>query len=196
MYNKTIAINSTDVIVNSVIVLFIMDLDEWIFAALKAWNEKWTAHASDSESSSDSEAEKAGAIEEMKGEIALQKSQIADQQEELMLQRDQVTKQNNEIAMLRETLQKLLGSHITASTSPESIPQYDAAKKCLAAAKLDDYCSDAVAGEKEAINQMEDENSSQKGPQSQPEEIALSHYLEHKEEEPESEMDSDSAYSF
>ena len=187
---------------NSVIVLFIMDLDEWIFAALKAWNEKWTAHASDSESSSDSEAEKLGAIEEMKGEIALQKSQIADQQEELMLQRDQVAKQNNEIAMLRETVQNLLGSHPTASTF-KSIPQSTVSESLSkTAAKLEGVSSDAVTvtGDRESMNTTEDENSRQKrqflASPSQREEIITPSDAEQKEEEPQSEADSDSAYSF
>ena len=80
-----------------------MDLDEWIFASLKAWNKKWAEHACDLE-----------AVEEMKEEIALQKAQIADQQEELMLQKNRMAKQNDEIVILRETLQKLLESHAAA----------------------------------------------------------------------------------
>lgn len=97
VYNKAIVARDTDIIVNSVIVLFVIDLDEWIFASLKTWNEKWTSHASDSESSSDVKREKEGAIEEMKEEIALQKTQIASQQEEIMLQKDQMAMQNDEI---------------------------------------------------------------------------------------------------
>ncbi len=137
VYNKVIATGNTDIIVNSVIVLFVMDLDEWIFASLKACNRKWTAHSSDSDSSSDSESssdpqsesEKGGAIEEMKEEFSLQKAQIASQQEELMRQKDQLARQNGEIAMLRETVQNLVELHAAAATSPESSPQPQFATK-------------------------------------------------------------------
>ena len=61
---------------NSVIVLFVMEMDEWIFSALEASNKKWTEHAADSESSSDSAAEKGAEIDEMQEEIAVQKEQI------------------------------------------------------------------------------------------------------------------------
>ena len=99
-----------------------MEVDEWIFAGLEAWNENWTAHASDSESSSGKEA-KGDEVADMKDEIAFQKAQIADQQEELKLQKDQLAKQNDEIAMLREAVQIMKESFGAASTSPESIPQ-------------------------------------------------------------------------
>ncbi len=121
VYNKAIATSYTEIIANSVIVLFVMDLDEYIFASLKACNRKWTAHASDSESDSDSEAEKEGSIEEMREELRLQKTQIAIQQEELMLQKDQMAKQNGEIAMLRKAVQRMEESF--AGVAPESIPQ-------------------------------------------------------------------------
>ena len=117
VYNKAIATSDTDIIVNSVEILFIMDLDEWLFAGLEAWNENWTKHASDSEgtssegASSDVVAEKSGETVEMKEEIALQKEQVA--------------RQSEEIAMLRETVQKLQNS-MAAFTSSESIPQCSA----------------------------------------------------------------------
>ena len=54
VYNQAIATSNTDVIANSVIVVFVMDLDEWIFARevdhmqmhLNLWfriSEKWGA---------------------------------------------------------------------------------------------------------------------------------------------------------
>ncbi len=129
VYNKAIATSDTDIIVNSVIVLFVMDLDEWIFASLKACNKNWTAHASDSESSSNAEAEREEAFKKMKDEIAIQKAQIASQQEELMLQKDQVARQNDKIAMLSESMEKMQESFAAvfdaaaAAVAPESIPQ-------------------------------------------------------------------------
>ena len=121
MYNSAIATSNTDIIVNSVVVLFVMEIDEYIFSALDAINEKLTKHASDSESSSEEEAEKEAAIEEMKEEVALQKTQISSQQEELMLQKDQMARQNNEIAMLRQAVQKMEDS--LAAVALEPIPQ-------------------------------------------------------------------------
>ena len=167
-----IATGNTEIIANSVIVLFVMDLDEYIFASLKAWNKKWTAHACDSESSS---AEKEGAIEEMKEEIAVQKVQIASQQEELdtlrsqqekaALKMDEMIRQTNEIAMLRETVQKLLESQApTAGISSESTPQCNAEKSLTTyVAKSEDTCSDVVARERERMNTVEDETSRHEG---------------------------------
>eukprot|EP00984_Skeletonema_dohrnii_P010978 scaffold4339_cov100-Skeletonema_dohrnii-CCMP3373.AAC.3 len=104
IYNKAIATSNTEIIVNSVVVLFVMDLDEWIFAALEACKEKWTAHAADSKDSS-SDTEKGGVIDEMKDKIALQDSQIADQQKELMRQKiqiEQMARQFGELTELQE----------------------------------------------------------------------------------------------
>jgi hypothetical protein len=61
VYNKAIVTSNNYNIVNSVVVLFLMKVDKWIFAGLEAWNEKWTAHASDSKSTFDKE-EKGGEI--------------------------------------------------------------------------------------------------------------------------------------
>ena len=165
VYNKAIATSNTDIIVNSVEILFIMDLDEWLFAGLEAWNENWTKHASDSEgASSNVVAEERGETEEMKEEIALQKVQIADQQKELVLQKDQMTRQNDQIAMLRETVQKLQAS-IAAFSLSESIPQCSV-NEGLAPYSVEseeNTCLDAVAGEVETMHLLNDNNLSQRG---------------------------------
>ena len=151
VYNKAIATSNTDIIVNSVEILFIMDLDEWLFAGLEAWNENWTKHASDSEDTSlDVEAEKGGKMAELKNEVALQK--------------DQVARQNDEIAILRETVQKMQAS-IAAFSSSESVPP------CSANVSLNAYsveseentCLDAVAGDVETMHLLKDDNSNQRG---------------------------------
>ena len=120
-----IVTSNTEIIVNSVIVLFVMDLDEWIFAALKACNEKWTEHASESEdSSSDTKVEKGGAIDEMKDKIALQDAQIADQQKELMRQKiqiEQMTSRSGELTELQEGVQNMQESQAGSSASFETI---------------------------------------------------------------------------
>ncbi len=138
-------------------------MDEWIFASLKACNKSWTAHASDSESTSDSAVEKEGAIEEMKEEMALQKTQIASQQEELMHQKDQMARQNNEIALLRESMQNMQDSFAavsaaaaTVAVSPESIPQSSSKSLTSNVAGLEGTSSDTDAGEDESVNEVED----------------------------------------
>ncbi len=162
MYNSAIATSDTNIIVNSVVVLFIMEIDEYIFAALEAINEKWTKHASDSESSSDTE-EKEGAIEELKEEVAVQKAQIASQQEELMRQKDQMARQNSEITMLREAVQKMQDSLVGVATSSESIGQCAAAageSLTVLSAESEDNCSGGVLRGAEATNEIEDEFAS------------------------------------
>ena len=99
-----------------------MDLDEWIFAALKACNEKWTEHAADAEDSS-SEAEKGGAIDKMKDKIALQDAQIADQQKELMRQKEQIeqmARRSGELTELQEAVQNMQDSLAGSSASFET----------------------------------------------------------------------------
>ena len=163
IYNKAIATSNTDIIVNSVIVLFVMDLDEWIFNLLEACNKNWTAHASGVE------AEKEGAVKEMKEEMALQKTQIADQQEELEMLRSQQEKSalemEEKIAMLRETVEKLLESQEAAAATSSGIITQCAPENSLIThtAKLEYVSSDVVAGEGDNMDAMEDVTSPQEG---------------------------------
>jgi hypothetical protein len=91
VYNKAIATTDTEMIANSVIVLFVMEMDEWIFSDLEAINEKWTSR---NDSSSDIETGNGSTVNELNEEIALHKAQIAAQQEE--------------IGMLRESMENIL----------------------------------------------------------------------------------------
>ncbi len=88
VYNKAIATRNTELIVNSVVVLFVMEMDEYIFAALKAVNEKWAAHAEDN------------TIDKMKKEID---KQIESQQEELRKLRVAVHKMTSRYASVIQT---------------------------------------------------------------------------------------------
>eukprot|EP00984_Skeletonema_dohrnii_P023742 scaffold12825_cov68-Skeletonema_dohrnii-CCMP3373.AAC.3 len=167
VYNKAIATSNTEIIVNSVIILFVMELDEWIFSALEASNKKWTEHAADSESCSDTEAEKGDEIEEMKDEIASQKAQIASQQEELeilrsqqeelMLLQDQVTRQNDEVNMLREAMkniqESLAAAAPTASASAPQSPVNESATKNIA--ESEDTSSGTNTGNGGTMNEVE-----------------------------------------
>jgi len=91
VYNKAIATTDTEMIANSVIVLFVMEMDEWIFSDLEAINEKWTSR---NDSSSDIETGNGSTVNELNEEIALHKAQIAAQREEL--------------GMLRESMENIL----------------------------------------------------------------------------------------
>eukprot|EP00985_Skeletonema_marinoi_P001046 scaffold430_cov73-Skeletonema_marinoi.AAC.10 len=179
VYNKAIATSNTDIIVNSVIILFVMELDEWIFSALEASNKKWTEHADDSESCSDPEAEKGDEIEEMKDEIASQKAQIESQQEEitsqqgeleilrsqqeeLMLLQDQVARHDDEVEMLREAMkniQESLAAAAPTASAPQS-PVNEGATKNIA--ESEDTSSDTNTGNGGTMNEAEGKNAHQK----------------------------------
>jgi len=132
--------------VNSVIVLFVMEMDEWIFSALEASNKKWTEHAAESEdANSDKDTEKESTIEEMKGEIAIQKAQIADQEEELTLQKEKMAKQSGEIKMLQEAVQKMQEALAASVALSETIPLCAAEESITAhATDLEDIASDTA----------------------------------------------------
>ena len=57
VYNDAIATSNTNIILNSVVVLFVMDMDEKIFAAIEAINEKWTKDEDEEAEKKDEEAE-------------------------------------------------------------------------------------------------------------------------------------------
>eukprot|EP00985_Skeletonema_marinoi_P013753 scaffold6860_cov66-Skeletonema_marinoi.AAC.2 len=164
VYNSAIATSNTDIIVNSVIVLFIMEMDEWIFSTLEAINEKWTEHAAESgdksESSDDTTAEKGSTLDEMKNEVELQKAQIAEQQVELDLQKEKVARQSDEIALLRETVQKIQDSiAVAAVTSSDSTP-HCAANECVNTHEAESEDTDDTDAEEEeggTINEMKDQ---------------------------------------
>eukprot|EP00985_Skeletonema_marinoi_P013750 scaffold6859_cov100-Skeletonema_marinoi.AAC.6 len=156
VYNSAIATSNTDIIVNSVIVLFVMEMDEWIFSTLEAINEKWTKHAAESgdKSADDTDAEKRSTLDEMKGEIELQKAQIAGQQEELDLQKEKMARQSDEITLLREVVQKIQDSLAVAATFSDSIPQC-AANACVNAHETESEDTDNTdAEEGGTINEM------------------------------------------
>jgi len=124
IYNKALATSNTGIIVNSVVILFIMDIDEKIFATLAAINEKWTAHAAESDDLATAEsmsknnaddrdnmnnelAAQREQIAAQRDEIAIQKEQMATQREEMAIQREQMETQRNEMAMLRAAVKKI-----------------------------------------------------------------------------------------
>jgi uncharacterized coiled-coil protein SlyX len=109
VYNTAIATSNTELIMNSVFVLFIMELDEWIFSDLEAINEKWTKHAAGGSTRLDTEAAAKGSmIDEMKEEIALQKVQITTQQE-------QIASLQEDLRALREIVEKFQESQAPAA---------------------------------------------------------------------------------
>ena len=74
-------------IANSVIVLFVMEMDEWIFSDLEAINEKWTSR---DDAWSYTEAGNGITEIEMKEEIELHKAQIESQQEQIEAQHEEL----------------------------------------------------------------------------------------------------------
>eukprot|EP00985_Skeletonema_marinoi_P001301 scaffold517_cov140-Skeletonema_marinoi.AAC.14 len=106
-YNAAIATSNTDIIVNSVIVLFVMDVDEWIFSTLEAINNNWTSHSSASE-------------DEMKDKIASQQEElrnlreIVDRMLESQAQMDQIASQQKELRKLCEIVEKIQELHASA----------------------------------------------------------------------------------
>ena len=95
VYNSAIATSNTAIIANSVIVLFIMEIDEYIFSAVDAINDKWTEHAADTK------------VSDMEKEIARQRAQIESQQGEIDSQR-------KDLRMLREAVEKIQESQASA----------------------------------------------------------------------------------
>jgi len=116
IYNRAIATSNTELIVNSVIILFVMELDEWIFSDLEAINEKWTKHSSNGSESDrgtrldTDEAGEGSIIDEMKEEIALQKVQITSQQ-------GQIASLQEDLRMLHEMVERLQAAASPASDS-------------------------------------------------------------------------------
>ncbi len=127
VYNSVIATSDSAMIVNSLIVMFVMEVDEQIFTALNAIRTK---HASDSDEVLKMKKElkqERGRIDSQQNEIDSQQREIDNQktqvesqrrelgilrsqQKELMLQRDQVARQNSEIAILRGIVQQMKDS--------------------------------------------------------------------------------------
>jgi len=65
-----------------------MEIDEYIFSAVDAINDKWTEHAADTK------------VSDMEKEIARQRAQIESQQEE-------IDNQRKDLGMLREAVEKI-----------------------------------------------------------------------------------------
>jgi len=130
LYNSGISKSNTELIVNSVIIHFVMEMDERVFSALAASNEEWTAHASDTEALLDMKEDIAlveGQIASQEDEITSQREELEilrSQQEELMLEKEEVARQRDKITMLEEAVQKMQEAQAAvAAASSESIPQ-------------------------------------------------------------------------
>ena len=102
VYNNVIASSNTEMILNSVVVLFVMDIDEYIFTALSAINRKWTGEA-------DAEEE----LSKMKEDIERQRAMIASQQK-------QIDNQREHLRMLREDVEKMRDSRAAEKSDIES----------------------------------------------------------------------------
>ena len=107
VYNKAIATSNTDIIVNAVVVLFVMDLDEWIFSTLEAINEDWTSHIASSD-------------DEMKEQVASQQDElrnlreIVEKMQESQTQMEQIASQQEELRKMCEIVEKMQSLYASA----------------------------------------------------------------------------------
>ena len=95
-----IATSNIQIISTAVIVLFVTEIDRWIFSILGAINEDWTAHAALSE-------------DEMKEQITSQQEEVRNLRkmlemiQESQVQREEITSQQEEIKQLSEIVEKI-----------------------------------------------------------------------------------------
>ncbi len=118
VYNEAIATSNTELIANSVIVLFVMELDEWIFKDLEAINKKWTAHAED------------GTIDEMKKQIANQQEELSKLRESQVKGGQIASRQEEELRRLRELVEKILESQAAAATITRTASDSESVSDC------------------------------------------------------------------
>ena len=151
MYNSVIATSNTAIVVNSVIVLFVMEIDECIFAAFNAINDKWTEHAAESEE-----------ISKMKKELERQRALIASQQEQIASQQEQIDEQRNDLRMLRETVEKMHEAQASAgATLSTSISQSRCtAHESMTTHESNDDDTDTDAAQGGTTDDMEDDSCS------------------------------------
>ena len=118
MYNNVIATSNTAIIVNSVVVLFVMEIDEVIFSALDAISDKLTEHAAETEEATkmkkelddkrkELERKMNEELEQKRAQIASLEEEIDDQRKDLEQQRAQIVSQQKEIDDQRKDLQML-----------------------------------------------------------------------------------------
>mmetsp|Transcript_15753 Transcript_15753/g.26832 ORF Transcript_15753/g.26832 Transcript_15753/m.26832 type:complete len:401 (+) Transcript_15753:3-1205(+) len=122
VYNKAIATSNTAIIANSVIVLFIMEIDEYIFSAVDAINDKWTEHAADKEVSKMKKeiARQRAQIELADKEVSKMKDEIARQRAQIESQQGEINNQRKDLGMLREAVEKIQKSQAAAVTASAS----------------------------------------------------------------------------
>ena len=99
IYNWAISTSNSEIFVNAVIILFIMELDEGVFSALEACNPRWTERAA--ESGEDASTRSTADLEQ---EIVLLnesfRNEIGKMEEEVMLQKKQMQEMEKQIAIL------------------------------------------------------------------------------------------------
>ena len=117
MYNNVIATSNTAIIVNSVVVLFVMEIDEVIFSALDAISDKLTEHAAETEEATkmkkelddkrkELERKMNEELEQKRAQIASLEEEIDDQRKDLEQQRAQIVSQQKEIDDQRKDLEQ------------------------------------------------------------------------------------------
>eukprot|EP00984_Skeletonema_dohrnii_P014356 scaffold6017_cov77-Skeletonema_dohrnii-CCMP3373.AAC.3 len=82
-----------------------MEIDEYIFSAVDAINDKWTEHAADTK------------VSDMEKEIARQRAQIESQQGVIESQQEELDNQRKDLGMLREAVEKIQESQAAVAAA-------------------------------------------------------------------------------
>ena len=100
IYNAAISTSNSEIFVNSVIILFIMELDKGVFSALEACNPRWTERFAESGDLSIDEDASIGSTIDLEEEIVLLNRKISslsneivnrkEMEEEILLQKKQM----------------------------------------------------------------------------------------------------------
>ncbi len=131
---------------NSVIVLFVTDLDEWIFSAVeRALEKKATPDPIEATKQQNDKESEIDEVSDEKEGIALQSEQIASQQKEMEskidevkeemnkeieLQKAQIATQQVELRMLRELVEKIQQSQAAATTTATASDSGESVSEC------------------------------------------------------------------
>ena len=130
MYNSKVATSTPSLYLNSVAVLFVMEVDEYCFSLLGTIDKKWTKYVDESDDTSSGEKagkkKKKDTLAAQDANNTSQESRIASQQEEIgklvheemkkeiVSQQEEMFRQKKETSYLREEVQNLQEAQSTA----------------------------------------------------------------------------------
>jgi len=139
VYNIAIARSDTDIIINTVIILFICDIDEYFYAALVALGPLWKTNlveSSDGESKYDESKRK---IEKRDSFDDVDNNTRDAQIDMLMKSNDQLKESNDDLKKRVEVLEKLISSSFPKKDEEEEKEEGDDDDIPLAYTKQDTF---------------------------------------------------------